>query len=117
MTILAIDDDPMLIRFLDRALNRFQCKLVSAGLATSGITLFREQYASINAVILDLSLEDQPWAETIRILKEVDPAVRIVISSGSLTSDSQPEELGIFSILPKPFSLDDLVALIEKLKS
>jgi len=69
-------------------------------------------------VILDLSVpEGMGGKEAFEKIREVDPSVKVVISSG-YTSDPMMTDyakFGIDGILAKPYRIADIKALLEKL--
>lgn len=112
--VLLIDDDPLIVRFLEKALSRSGVSLDSALNATEGVNCFRQNPKRYRIIILDLSLADQSWRETVDQLKSIDPDARIVISSGSVIQDQSHEnDSRIFAHLPKPFLLPDLLKHVE----
>ncbi len=112
--ILAIDDDPLMIRFLEKALSKLGVGFYASNQAQSGVETFREKSETVTIVLLDLSLSDQPWTKTVDQLLEIRKDVKIVISSGSIVEDQTYfVDKRIFAQLPKPFSIPELQKLIE----
>lgn len=116
--ILVLDDDPLIVRFLQKALERLGVVVHAASTAKEGIAIFKEKFSQISLVLLDLSLTDQTWSQTAMDLKSVRSDVKIVISSGSVIEDQTHEsDSRIFSHLPKPFSIPELMKMIESIDS
>ncbi len=110
--ILLVDDEEM-IRVISRTV------LESAGYevreATDGVEAveaFREYAAEIDLVILDLVMPRLSGRDAARRLVALDPAVKILLSSGYSTDDVSdiPEALGLLS---KPYRPSALLAAVR----
>ena len=110
--ILLVDDEEM-IRVISRTV------LESAGYqvreATDGVEAveaFRAHAAEIDLVILDLVMPRLSGRDAARRLVALDPAVRILLSSGYSTDDVSdiPEALGLLS---KPYRPSALLAAVR----
>jgi two-component system cell cycle sensor histidine kinase/response regulator CckA len=114
MEILAMDDDPLIVRFLEKALQKLNVVLHSASTGCAGIELLRQKKEEISMVLLDLSLSDKTWSDTADELQAIRSDIKIVISSGSMVEDQRHEnDPRIYAHLPKPFSIPDLQKLIQ----
>jgi len=74
------------------------------------ITLYREHKDTIDLIILDMIMPDMGGAETYDTLKEINPNVRALLSSG-YSIDSQASaigERGCDGFIQKPFDVEDL---------
>ncbi len=112
--ILAMDDDPLMVRFLEKALSKLNVGFYSSNSAKAGVEIFNQKAEDISFVLLDLSLADQVWSKTVNDLIAIRKDVKIVISSGSIVEDQTHEvDERIFAHLPKPFSIPDLQKLFE----
>lgn len=112
--VLAMDDDPLIVRFLQKVLKKLDIGFYSAENAKSGVEIFSQKSEAITIVLLDLSLSDQPWNHTVDQLLAIRKDLKIVISSGSLIEDQTHKvDSRVFAHLPKPFSIPDLQKLIQ----
>lgn len=82
MTILIVEDDPMLSRVLR---NRWESELPGSKiLLAKSFGEFREMYPSSNAdvIFMDLSLPDSSWDQTIEEVRKLDAYVPVIIMTG-----------------------------------
>jgi DNA-binding response OmpR family regulator len=114
--ILLIDDDDMLRGVLAKALGHVGHTVIQATDGQLGVELARA--ATLDLVITDLVMPVQEGVETILALRREHPALPIIAISGGL-SNSQlyleiAEKIGAKRILPKPFTPQELNAVIDE---
>ena len=72
----------------------------------SGLDAFREQPRAFDLVLLDLQMPGLSGEQTLKILRTIQPDVRVLIISGFSESDVMPRlahDRGPFKFLHKPF--------------
>jgi CheY-like chemotaxis protein len=112
--ILIIDDDPDTRAYLEQALS-------AAGHQTATAVEGRDalnRYLSdpFDLVITDLFMPERDGLETIADLRARFPGLPIIATSGRTPALlSAARAMGANEILQKPFSLDQLLALVQKL--
>lgn len=118
MRILVIDDDEQMRVLLQQAMQWAGFEVVAAENGRQGQQLFEEQPADL--IITDLIMPEQEGLETIRILKQGYPAVKIIAISGG--GRIGPEaylpaamELGADRIFTKPFDVKELISAVQEL--
>lgn len=107
--ILIVDDDSQFRRTLRLALALFGYDGFEA---SNG----RAALANVNAkdlIILDRHIGGTDGFQTCRALRAKSPVPIIMISGDRSTTKADAVKAGANSFLPKPFSINDLVALIE----
>ena len=113
--ILVMDDEPM-IRDIARGLLvhlGFEVATVSNG--QEAVELYREKQSSeapFDVVIMDLTIPGgMGGKETIRKLREIDPQVKGIVSSGYSNDPvmAEYEKYGFAGMVHKPFEIDDLL--------
>jgi CheY-like chemotaxis protein len=111
--ILIIDDDQQMRRLLTRILKGGGHAVREAENGRSGIELFRQLRPAL--VITDIVMPDMEGIETILALRQGNPELPIIAISGG--SDplylTAAGKLGATATLRKPFSSDELIALVE----
>ena len=123
MRILVIDDDEQMRVLLDQAMQWAGFEVVTAENGRQGQQLFEEQPADLiitDLIITDLIMPEQEGLETIRILKQGYPTVKIIAISGG--GRIGPEaylpaamELGADRIFAKPFDVKELISAVHEL--
>lgn len=115
-TILLIDDDDLFRKAVRLMLEHAGHTVVEAPEGAAGLRLYRS--GRFDVVITDLIMPGKEGLETIRELKAVDPAVKIIAVSGGGRIDSRDylplaKALGAARIMDKPFSDTDLLTAIR----
>ena len=113
MRILVIEDEVRIQAFLARGLEAEGYTVAAAGDGAQGLRL--ASTGSFDLVVLDLLLPGLSGLQVLRELRRVQPGLPVVVLSAR--SDLQTKlrgfELGASDYLPKPFSLDELLARIR----
>ena len=87
--------------------------------ALRGIALFRDHRERVDVVLLDLSMPGLSGEETFGRLREIDPGVRVILSSGY---DQHEATLrftagGPAGFIQKPYRPQQLLAEIERCRA
>ncbi|MDB6094335.1 MAG: regulator [Verrucomicrobia bacterium] len=108
--ILLIDDDEVLLRTMSRILTNAGHLVASARDGAEGVELFRAEMADI--VMTDLVM---PHGGLLGIqeLRTEFPELTIVAMSGNHSRLNMALEQGANRLLPKPFTADQLSALVK----
>ena len=78
--------------------------------------LYRQHGDEIDLVLLDMSMPQMDGPETFECLRELDPQVRVLISSGH-TADSQVQEIltaGVIGFLQKPYHISSILDKVRQ---
>ena len=114
--ILLIDDDEQLRSMLRQMLEAEGYEAVEARHGREGVQRYREVPPDV--IIIDLLMPEQEGLETIRQLRDDDPAVKIIAISGGSRKENLnylhvAKQLGAQRTLYKPFSRDALLVTIR----
>ena len=118
MRILIIDADEQMRDLLYKAMQWAGFEVMAAENGRQGQQLFEELPADL--IITDLIMPEQEGLETIRILKQNDPAVKIIAISGGGRIGPEAylpaaKELGADRVFSKPFDIKELVTTVHEL--
>ena len=108
--ILVIDDEEILIQTVSAILRKDGYDTVTCTDSSAGIEMYRESPGSIDLVLLDMIMPGMGGPEVFRALKEINPAVCVLIMSGA-TANHEVQDLadaGARGFLAKPFRPRDL---------
>jgi two-component system KDP operon response regulator KdpE len=111
-TILVVDDEPAIHRFLTPALEANGFVPLRADTATQGLALVASRRPAV--VVLDLGLPDMDGAEVIRRLRAFTEVPIIVLSARDRESSKiEALDLGADDFVAKPFGVGELMARIR----
>jgi CheY-like chemotaxis protein len=117
--ILAMDDEPGIRALLSAALSHFGYDTVTVA---DGADAIREYQRALNerqpfaAVIMDLTVPGgMGGKEAIKALKQIDPNVKAIVSSGCSTDPAAAEfaSHGFVARADKPYRIQELGAIIQ----
>lgn len=115
--VLVVDDEPAIRHAVGRLLRREGLEAVTA--ATAGEALAALETAAVHAVLLDYHLPGMSGADLGVEIVTRWPALsgRLVFVSGDplLTAESLPPECRGARLIPKPFDLAELGAVVHAL--
>jgi CheY-like chemotaxis protein len=109
-TILLVDDENMIIDVGAEILQKLGYEVLTARHGMEAIEVYQQNRQKVAMVILDLIMPQMGGGETYDKLKEVDPQVKVLLSSG-YSLDGQATEIlkrGCDGFIQKPFSMEDL---------
>jgi two-component system KDP operon response regulator KdpE len=111
-TILVVDDEPAIHRFLTPALEANGFLALRADTAAQGLALVASRRPAV--VVLDLGLPDMDGAEVIRRLRAFTDVPIIVLSARDRESAKiEALDLGADDFVAKPFGVGELMARIR----
>ncbi|MBA3721357.1 MAG: sigma-54-dependent Fis family transcriptional regulator [Parachlamydiaceae bacterium] len=112
--ILVVDDEVIMRNFLIEALKRKGIDAVGAENGEKAIKILEEQ--SFDMVITDMKMSGLSGMDVLRKVKELSPStlVMVITAYGTIENAVEAMKAGAFHYLIKPFSLESLIANIEK---
>ncbi len=110
--ILVVDDEPSVRHVTQQTLEAFGYRVVTAGDGSEALAVYARQSREIAAVITDMTMPVMDGASTIRVLRKMDPRLRIIAASG-LDVKAQVVGLGVEHTLSKPYAADTLLNLLR----
>ncbi|MFW5698511.1 MAG: response regulator, partial [Planctomycetota bacterium] len=114
--VLVIEDEPIIRLILERMLGRLGYEVHLAENGEAGVKEFTARQAAVSAVLLDVVMPGMGGLETFRRLRQIDPAVAVIVSSGFSTEGETRQMLdeGAVGYIQKPYQLDDLAEALRK---
>jgi signal transduction histidine kinase/CheY-like chemotaxis protein len=111
-TILVIDDEESICRLVERMLQPLGYAVLWATRGREGLALFQERRATIDLVILDLSMPELSGQEVLAALRAMEPQVRVLIATGHPAD--RVSLLAAETVLQKPFTAEALVSAVQR---
>ena len=117
--ILVVDDEPAIREITRQILDSYAYRTVTAANGTEALAIYAARRTDIRAVITDMMMPRMDGASTIRALRELDPRLPIIATSG-LTARGQVKEaqgLGVNAFLSKPYAAETLLERLHEVLS
>ncbi len=116
-TILIVDDQETVWDFLIEALQKLGYSVLLAENGVDAIEIYGNNPKQIDLVLLDMIMPKLGGHETFYKLKAIDPSVKVILSSGYVSSDQVTDLLekgGASGFLPKPHRIKDMAVEIRR---
>ncbi len=116
-TILIIDDEVDFVEVTKLLIELHGYTILTAYDGVEGIAVFTANREQINIVICDLNMPKLGGRTILQKFLEIDPAIKILIISGSIEEDYLVEYLvsGKIEFLQKPFLTKRLLEALKKM--
>jgi CheY-like chemotaxis protein len=108
--ILIIDDEEIMREMAKDILAECGYTTILAENGSEGLEIFKTEHARIVMVLLDMVMPKMSGKETFIEMKQLDPGVKVLLTSGfSKNEDIEGIlDLGVVDFIQKPFTLEDL---------
>ena len=115
-TVLVVDDETMVLAVSRDMLESLGYRVYTAGSGQEAIAVYEETKDRIDLVILDMIMTGLSGGETFDRLQEINPNIRVLLSSGYSVRGQAQEILdrGCMGFLQKPFTLEDFSRKIRE---
>lgn len=115
-SILIVDDEDVVLSFLSAALRRLGYKCVACRDGEEALRHFEHHSRSTDLVILDLTMPKMNGLQVFRALQRLDPAVKVLLSSGFDGTESVGEAgaAGVLGFLNKPYTMAELSQVLAQ---
>lgn len=112
--ILVIDNEPVVCRNCFKILTEFGYEVEILQSSRAGLERVKEDLVDI--VIVDLKMPGLDGLELLRLIKEINPEIIVIMITGYSTIESAVEaiKLEAFDYIPKPFTPDELSIRLKK---
>ncbi len=112
-TILIVDDDRLVRRFMTESLRNLGYRVFDAERGEAGLELLKANH--FDAMIADFAMPGMNGAELIRAALEIQPDLPTLVVSGYADSTALESALGSAKQLRKPFDMTELGAAVAEL--
>ncbi len=112
--ILVVDDEEHIRVALERILKRVTDHILCAETGEKALEMMREH--PIDLVLLDLKMPGMDGMEVLRVMKEVNRELLIIVITGFATLETAVEamKLGAYDFIPKPFDKEHILLVVER---
>jgi CheY-like chemotaxis protein len=114
--ILVADDEAAVREITKQILEAYGYKVLLAKDGTEAVVHYAEKSQEIRVVFIDMMMPFMDGAATIRALRNINPMVKIIATSGLATSGQAKEAAGLSvdSFLAKPYTAEALLGTLRK---
>jgi len=114
-TILLVDDEESLIALGGRMLEHLGFTALTAADGLQAVELYRERWKEIDLVLMDLTMPHMDGGEAFGELRQVNPDVLVILSSGYSRDDIAGRFAGknLAGVLQKPYTLARLTEALS----
>jgi len=114
-TILLVDDEEVVAQGCRQVIEALGCEVFVALGGKEAIKIYRERQDKIDLVVLDMIMPNMSGSETYNRLKEIDPEIRVLLSSGYSIRGQATDILnrGCNGFIQKPFNMEQLLRKIK----
>ncbi|HZU98759.1 MAG TPA: ATP-binding protein [Planctomycetota bacterium] len=115
--VLLVEDEPLVRAACGRALQEMGYEVLSVADGVEAVEAYRARSAEVRAVILDMVMPRMGGRETYLALREIQPAVPVLLTTGfALNEEAQAIlDLGVRGFLAKPYDVDALAGALDRI--
>ncbi|NOT47148.1 MAG: PAS domain S-box protein [Acidobacteria bacterium] len=117
--VLVVDDEDNIREITKATLEKFGYRAVTATDGTDAIGIFAQNSGEIAAILTDMAMPYLDGPGTIRAVRRISPAIKVVAMSGlmSVEQTAELEPLGVNAFLTKPFTAEKLLSTLAAILS
>ncbi len=115
--VLLVDDEAPILKYIGEMIQSLGYTVLSANSGKAAVKIYENNFKKIDLVVLDMIMPDMNGGDVFRVLKAINPQVRVLIASGYGLNEQSESILGQgpHLMLNKPFTRDELGRTIDKL--
>lgn len=115
--VLIVDDEQDFLNIISDRLTARGMNVSTASSAKEAIKKIDEE--SFDAVVLDLMMPEMDGLETLKIMKEKNPDLHVILLTGHATVEKGIEamKLGAMDLIEKPADLSTIIERIKRAKA
>ena len=118
-TVLVVDDEEMALYVEVLMLERIGYNTLQATNSEEACQLYRDEKDHIDLVVLDMILPDENGAATYKVLKRINPDIKVLVSTGYGTDENVRQILNDRQngLIQKPFKFKQFTSKVETILS
>ncbi len=117
-TVLIVDDEEVVLEVGTKLLEKLGYSVLEAESGRKALELYKDNRDRIDIVVLDMVMPDVGGGEAYDKMKEINPDVKVLLSSGYSIEDAGAKEMldrGCDGFIQKPFSMEQLSQSIQQI--
>jgi len=113
--ILLVDDEEVIRDLGESILRGLGYEVVTASNGEEALRVYKERCDEIALVIMDRVMPKIDGIESYKLLKGINPHVRVIISSGYAADEAlNLKELGVLGFLDKPYRMAEMARMVRR---
>ena len=118
-TVLVVDDEEMALYVEVLMLERIGYNTLQATNSEEACQLYSNEKDHIDLVVLDMILPDENGATTYKVLKRINPDIKVLVSTGYGTDENVRQILNDRQngLIQKPFKFKQFTSKVETILS
>jgi PAS domain S-box-containing protein len=115
--VLVVDDEASVLSMTKETLENYGYRVVTARDGTEAVAAFSANKAAIKLVLTDMLMPFMDGPATIRVLRKLDPTVKIIAASGLMDQEKVRDSTGMdnLAFLLKPYTTEKLLAVVHRM--
>jgi CheY-like chemotaxis protein len=116
LSILLVDDEPLIRELCEKFLDLLGHTSIKASDGSEAVEIFKAKSPQIDVVLMDMMMPNMNGKEAYKLMKGINPAVKVIFSSG-FTAENTASELiaeGVKHFIRKPYKLSELKYCLEE---
>lgn len=116
-TVLAVDDDPTMIELVEKVLQPFGYRVLSAASGEEALDLAARQSGNIDLLLTDVMLPGMKGQDLAKKMISSRPGINVLFMSGYLCPSMAHADSGRYSraFIQKPFAPGSLLRKVRKI--
>ena len=116
-TVLLVDDEEIVIGVGKQMLEKLDFSVLTAENGKKALEVYKNNQNDIDFIILDMILPDMGAADIYDGLRSINPAIKVLLSSGYGVDEKTSELLsrGCSGFIQKPFNMKGLSEKIDEI--
>jgi two-component system, cell cycle sensor histidine kinase and response regulator CckA len=116
-SILIIDDEEVIREVAGEILSSYGYRVQLAADGEEGVKIYKKQEPRSDLVILDMIMPRQGGRDTLLKLKKINPAVKVLFSTGYSQNEKVNEilALGVNGFIQKPYQVNNLLSKVREI--
>jgi DNA-binding NtrC family response regulator len=119
LRVLVVDDEPLFLWSISETLGARGYQVIQADNGAAAIRALLDPPGAIDVVLLDLRLPDFTDLSLLAVMRRLAPSTPIIVMTAFATVElvERALQLGAFTVINKPFELNELTPLILRVVS
>ncbi len=115
-TILVVEDEELLLDLLKEMLEGEGYRVITATDGPQAVTMYQAERENVSLVLSDMGLPSMGGWEVLRQLRTINPAVKVILSSGFVDTSVRQEMLtaGAHDFIQKPYMPEKVIQQIHE---